>query len=181
MRLGPLLAFASLAACATPAPTGHLRAVGQGPAHLPPGARAPFEPERFDMVFQAAVRAVRARGGDLVTCDPVYGKIATATIELDAPCGASTCLARQLTTVKLGYRRARVTVTREIWDSTLREWRAPDDATSVANILQEQQQLVESAIRAHLEAAETRLAEACESNPCDVSAACVASSATGDR
>ncbi len=173
MRLGLLLVVASLAACAAPAPTGHLRALAQGPGHLPRGTRAPFEPERFDVVFQAAVRAVRARGGDLVTCDPVYGAIATATIELDAPCGASTCLARQLTSVKLGYRRARVTVTREIWDSTLREWREPDDTTSVDHINRAERELVEDSIREHVASAETRLAEACGSNPCDVSA-CVA-------
>jgi hypothetical protein len=180
MRLALALVAAFAAACSAPAPTGHLRAIAQRPWHLPPGARAPFEPERFDIVFGAAVRAVRARGGELVTCDPVYGKIATATVEIDAPCGASTCLARQLTTVKLGYRRARVTVTREIWDSTLREWREPDDATSVANILREQQELVEAAIQQDMEHAETRLAQACGSDPCDVSA-CVASSAAVDR
>ena len=176
-----LAAMAAVTAAAGCAPASHayLRAPAHVRAELPPGSRARFEPERFDMVFQSAVRAVRARGYEIVSCDPMFGAIATARTELDAPCGASTCLAREVASVKLGYRRARVTLTREVWDATLRAWRAPDDPRSVEAIDREEREILEEAVRGPPADGESRLADACGGSACDMGP-CVASAPAGN-
>ncbi|HEX9243933.1 MAG TPA: hypothetical protein VF875_15930 [Anaeromyxobacter sp.] len=146
-------------------PPSSLHAVADVPIQLPRAARAPFAPERFDTVFEGVVRAVRARGYELVTCDPVFGLVTTASVEVDAPCGGSTCLARESTSVKLGYRRARVTVTREVWDPTLREWRVPEDPVSLANLEREERAILEQAIRGPSGSDGSRLSGSCETLP----------------
>ena len=159
-------------------PSSFLRAVSTVPIQLPRAARAEFPPERFETVFEGAVRAVRARGYEIVSCDPVYGLVQTSPVEMDAPCGGSTCLAREYTSVKLGYRRARVTVTREVWDPTVREWRAPEDAISLAHMSREERVLLDQAIRWPSGEGASRLDEACGPGACEPSpASCGAASA----
>jgi hypothetical protein len=177
MRVWLALAVAAVASGAVgcvPAAHSPLRAASHAGGELPRGARARFEPERFDAVFQGAIRAVRARGWAIASCDPVYGAIATATTETDAPCGASTCLARDMASVKLGFRRARVTLTREVWDATLRAWQVPDDPRSVAAIDREEREIVQEAVRAELEDGAERAGGACGPSVCDPGP-CVAS------
>jgi len=143
----PILAALSLAlsACAS-TPGLALRFQPPGAAEPPRGARADFDPVGFEAVFREAVRAVRARGFDIVSCDPDLGVIATAPAEVDAACFGTSCLVRETATVKLGYRRARVTVTREIWDPTVRAWRISDDQASVTGVLREERELVLQAV-----------------------------------
>jgi hypothetical protein len=166
----------ALAGCAaTREPPSHLRVVPELPPALPRAARAPFAPERFETVFAGAVRALHARGLEIASCDPVFGLVATAPVEMDAPCRGSTCLAREYATVKLGYRRARVTVTREVWDPTLREWHVPDDATSLAHMEREERTLLDEALR-WPNGDESRLGETCGATGCDpLPEACFAS------
>jgi hypothetical protein len=156
-------------ACAgkTPGPASHLRAGAQAEGQLARAARAPFPPERFDTVFERAARAVRARGWEILTCEPVSGAITTTRIEADAPCGVSTCLVRETMNVKLGYRRARVAVTREFWDQTVRAWRSPDDPTSIENIEREELTLLQEAIASPAQGTVRGISEECAESVCD--------------
>jgi hypothetical protein len=176
MRLVVAVAWIALAGCAasTPQPMSHLRAGARSegpPAHA---ARAPFPPERFDWIFERAARAVRARGWEIVACEPASGAIHTSRMEADAPCGSSTCLVRETMAVKLGYRRARVVMTREVWDQTIRSWRPPDDPASLANIEREELSLLEEAITSPAEG-EGRRSSGCGESTCDpLPSVCVA-------
>jgi hypothetical protein len=85
-------------------------------------ARARFEPPAFDLVLRRAVRALQQDGYELDACDADRGSLVTRPREFDAPCGSSTCLARQSVSVLLGYRAARVTVVREVFDPTVKGW-----------------------------------------------------------
>jgi hypothetical protein len=132
------------------------------------GARADFAPGSFDVVFRKALQAVQAQGFTVVSCDAGLGVIGTAKVEGDQPCGGTTCLARDTAAVKLGFRRARVTVTREVWDSTIRAWRIPDDPTSLAAVSQLENELVrEAALGRRVPSPDVSCpAAACESGDC---------------
>jgi hypothetical protein len=183
MRLAVAIAALAIIGCAgsTPQPASHLHSrVG---AVTPPvrAARAPFAPERFHAVFERAARAVRARGWEILACEPDLGAITTARVEADAPCGGSTCLVRETMAVKLGLRRARVVVTREVWDQTVRAWRPPDDPTSLANIELEELNLLQEAVTLPDEGMARRISEECGDASCDPlpSACLVAGSGDG--
>lgn len=180
VRILAAAAATVLAACAPAATvTGSLHAVERPTIRLPRGARAPFAPERFEAVFEGAVRAVRSHGYQIASCDPVFGLVTTAPVEVDAPCRGSTCLAREYASIKLGYRRARVTVTREVWDQTVREWRVPEDPVSLANMDREERALVDEAVRWPAGSSASRLSERCGTDPCGAGA-CIAA-APADR
>jgi hypothetical protein len=110
---------------------------------LPMGTRAEFDPARFEDVFASAVELVRGGGHELATCEAPYGLVATAPLELDAGCGATTCLAREVARVKLGHRRARVTVTREVWDPAVRAWTRQEDDGAREELAQREREIVE--------------------------------------
>jgi hypothetical protein len=97
------------------------RAAGSAPV-----VRARFQPAEGDAVFERAVRAAALEGYRISRCDPDSRRLETARIELDAPCGATTCLARQRIQVALGYRQARVIVAREVYDGAAKAWRASE-------------------------------------------------------
>jgi hypothetical protein len=97
-----------------------------------PVARARFAPEEGDAVFRRAVRAAARAGSRRHTCDADRRRIETARLELDAPCGPTTCLARETVEVALGYRTARVKVAREVYDGAAKTWRAADAGDSAA-------------------------------------------------
>lgn len=111
-----------LGACSSP------RSVMRHHDRLPPAARARFEPPQGELVFRNAIRAAARAGYRIATCDPDWRRIETKPIEFDAPCGSTTCLARQSIKVKLGYRQARVTVERELYDGAMRRWHPEDDS-----------------------------------------------------
>jgi hypothetical protein len=163
----------SLSGCASAA-RGPLRVPPRVAGPLP-GARAEFEPDAFEGVFREAVRTLRERGFRILACDPDRGAIVTASAEVDAPCHGTTCLARETASVKLGYRRARVVVSREIWDATLRRWREADDRASAAALLREERELVAAAVRVRRVGA-WPWDDACTPDACDPGRCLVASS-----
>jgi hypothetical protein len=141
-KRSPLVLAAALAgvACAA-APRAWTRPRPEQPPAVG-GARAEFAPTRFGEVFAAAVDLVRGRGLEIAACEAPRGVLDTSPVEREAPCGATTCLARETTRVKLGWRRDRVTVTREVWDATVRGWREQDDPSTVADLTREARALV---------------------------------------
>jgi hypothetical protein len=143
VRFAVVAALAALvgAGCAGPGP---LRA-----SHVlrtrafPTGARADFDPARFEVVFATAVELVRRRGHEIVTCEAPFGLMTTAPLERDAGCGATTCLAREIARVKLGHRRARVTLTREVWDTAVRAWTRQEDAAVREELSRAEREIVD--------------------------------------
>jgi hypothetical protein len=172
VRISFLAAVAVVVSACAPASRVAVRFPPPAPVEPPRGARADFDPAGFEAVFREAVRAVRARGFDIVACDPDRGLIATAPSEVDAACFGTSCLVRETAEVKLGFRRARVVVTREIWDPTVRAWRVPDDQASVSGVAREERELVLRAVRdRHAGALEACGAGPCAPRPCLVAQA----------
>ena len=99
-----------------------------------PLARGLIGEGQADVVWAQAVRLLTARGFEFDACDDGRSALRTAPSEVEAPCGATTCLARQYVTVKVGGRAVRLSVRREVWDSAWRGWvplidqRSQDDA-----------------------------------------------------
>jgi hypothetical protein len=139
-----LVALLAGAGCASPRRTAWPAAERLRP-HV--GARADFEPRRLEAVFAAAVDLVRDRGLEIAECQGWRGSLTTVPVELDARCGGSTCLARETTHVKLGYRRARVVVVREVWDTAIRGWRRQIDPATEAELTRAEQELVSVMVR----------------------------------
>jgi hypothetical protein len=133
------------------------------PVRMHAGARAEFEPRKLEEVFAAAVDLVRDRGLEIAECQQWRGTLTTVPVERDAPCGASTCLARETTHVKLGYRRARVVVVREVWDSATRGWREQVDPATEAELARAERELVSGMVLRGAAAAEDA---ADRSSPC---------------
>jgi hypothetical protein len=146
MNLRPLVAALVLASACS-GTRGGLRS-GQGPL-----ARQAIDPGQADAVFTRAVRALERRGYDFLTCDLDRGAMRTARIEKDVPCGETSCLARQVVTVKLGWRSVRLAVVREVFDGGYRAWIPAADPTSVEDVSREEEVLLRELLAADLEGA----------------------------
>ncbi len=134
IRIPLLLLVSCAAACAGPTrshPRDH-------------AGRVRFSGGQFDAVFRTAVRTISTAGQPIETCDADRPKLATSRIEIDAPCGNTTCLARQSTAVLLGYRAAKVTIMREVWNPSVRAWVPAEPA-----LLQREAQALAEALVEH--------------------------------
>jgi len=80
---------------------------------------------------ERAAAALAGRGYQMALADPVRGVVITGPLELQAPCGASTCLARQTIYLRVAAGKATLSVDRELWDSSARRWVQPEDPPSV--------------------------------------------------
>jgi hypothetical protein len=149
-----LLTLAMAAAC-----TPRVGIVGKVGAV--PEARSAVLPGQADAVFARAVSALRARQYQFTECDDARSQLRTERTELDAGCFSSTCLARQVVTVKVGWRRVSLAVQREVWDAAGRSWIPATDAGSRADVEREERELVEELLHADLgEIARERLGSA---------------------
>jgi hypothetical protein len=182
-RVALLSAIAALAlgACAAGPRPNILGASRPRARGAPRGARAPFTPARFHDVFANAVDVVRERGLEIASCDARTGRLVTAPVEMDAPCWGTTCLARETTHVKLGYRRARVILTREVWDPGLHAWRPFEDVSRLDEILREERDLIERVVDVAEEAPPDRpVVDPCAELRCP-GASCVATHVVAAR
>jgi hypothetical protein len=114
-----------------------------GSAEPVPQAREPFRSGLADSVWTQAVRVLEQQGYGFDACDDGHAALRTRAIELDAPCGESTCLARQFVTVKVGWRAVRLAVRREVWDPTWRGWRPVTDMASLLEMARLEQDLMD--------------------------------------
>jgi hypothetical protein len=110
------------------------------------GALAEFTPDQFRDVFTRSLEIVRTRGDEVVTCEARVGALTTGPVEFDARCGETTCLSRETTRVKLGYRRARVTVVREIWNPTVRAWTVLEDDATLRAVAREEREVADQIV-----------------------------------
>jgi hypothetical protein len=106
-----------------------------------------------ETVFDRALRALDRRGYELVTCDVGRGALRTERVEFNADCNASSCLTRQLVTVKLGWRSVRVAVVREVFDGGTRSWVRATDPASLAEVSRQEDALLRELMAADLEGA----------------------------
>jgi len=161
--------LAPLLACACAAPS---RLTRTGPAPVPL-VRQAIDPGQADAVFGRAVRVLERRGYAFLLCDPERGAMDTERLEKDAPCGATSCLARQIVTVKLGWRSVRLAVVRQVFDGGFRAWIPAEDQVSRSAVAQEEEALLRDLLEADLEGA--RPAAAAEpGGPCQRAARCQA-------
>ena len=96
-----------------------------------------------DPVFERAAQVVQAREYALSTCNSVRSFLQTEWANrADVPCGTSTCLARQYVAVTVGWRAVKLTIRREVWDASLRDWVLARDPASVSDVEREANALV---------------------------------------
>jgi hypothetical protein len=135
-RLSLLLLGSLLGACAP-----HIAMVPHAVDPVPL-ARGLVGEGQSDVVWAQAVRLLTARGFKFDACDDSRGALRTAPTEGDAPCGATTCLARQYVTVKVGGRAVRLSVRREVWDPTWRSWVPLLDQRSQDDVIRLERELL---------------------------------------
>jgi len=142
------------------------------PASAPrPVARERIRAGQADAVFSRAVRVLAAHGYELSRCDASLSLLETRRVETDATCDRMTCLARQIFTVKVGWRSVKLALRREVWDASVRGWVPPADDRSTKAIAREEADLVAELMAVDLGAAaasELRQGD----DPCRVAIAC---------
>lgn len=133
MRLPVAIVALVLAVGCAPAKQGLTRIQPRGEGALPAASADLGGAERI-VVLRSAAGVLRERG--LRIASQSADRIVTAPRELDVPCGAGTCLARELFVVTVGDGSARVELLRGVWDPAARSWemalahRTAADATS---------------------------------------------------
>ena len=136
-----------------------------------PVVRQAIDAGQADAIFGRAVQLLEQHGYEFVTCDLARGALRTERVEKDAPCIATSCLARQVVTVKLGWRSVRLAVVREVFDGSYRSWMPADDPASLEGVAREEERLLRELLAADLEGA--RSAGPGEpSGPCQQAARC---------
>lgn len=112
------LALAVATGCAAVPRRGASGARDAGLA-IPP-ARGDFTPGESERVLRSAVAVLREEGLRIASCAST--RIETAPREFDVPCGSSRCLGRESLVVRIGHYRARVDLTRVVWNGGTRTW-----------------------------------------------------------
>jgi hypothetical protein len=136
-----------------------------------PLAREQVRPGLSDVVWFRAIHLLTGRGYGLDACDEGRTALRTSRTELDAPCGATTCLARQYVTVKVGWRAVRLSVRREVWDPTYRDWVPLLDPRSVADAVRVERALL-AELMAQADLWTAAPIRAAEDSPCPRPAPC---------
>jgi hypothetical protein len=137
MRRLQLLALATLLGACAPR-----IALVPHPDDPVPLAREPVGEGLAEVVWARAVRLLTARGYQFDACDDGLSALRTARVEVEAPCGATTCLARQYVTIKVGWRAVRLAVRREVWDASWRDWVPLTDPRSQADVIRLERELL---------------------------------------
>ncbi len=144
----------ALAACAGPAV--------QRPAH------GSFDDKTKREVWQRAIDACAQRGFEIGFADPSLGVLVTRDHETQAPCGETTCLAREALHLRLEAGHAVASLSRTVWDPVLKAWIPPADPASLRAAEREELAIVRDVADAGYEVRASRKGE-----PCDGDAECV--------
>jgi hypothetical protein len=131
----PLLAACLALACA-----------GSRPERRP--AYGAFDPTAYAEAWRRSVDAVQSKGYELEMQDQARGILVTKERELQAPCGAETCLSRERLYLRLTPGgQAIANLVREHWDVATRQWSPSADPLSVAAVEKAQADLLAPLVR----------------------------------
>jgi len=140
LRLVAAAAATACLACASAHRFGHAPPSPRSPPLVAP-ERIDYGPGRSEQVLERAVEALQADGRKVLPpSGPSGSRLVTAPVERDAPCGVTNCLVREVVKIDVGYRRAKIRVERQAFES-IRDWEPTRDPTSAADIKQKQQEL----------------------------------------
>ncbi|HET9596865.1 MAG TPA: hypothetical protein VFP65_14855 [Anaeromyxobacteraceae bacterium] len=129
-RAIPLVVAALVIACS-----------GSRPERRP--AYGAFDQAAYADAWQRSVDAVRAQGFELEMQDQARGILVTRERELQAPCGAETCLSRERLYLRLTPSgQAIANLLREHWDVATRQWSPSADPASIAAVEKAQSDLL---------------------------------------
>jgi hypothetical protein len=121
-----------------------------------------FAGDGFDDVWTRSVRAIEGQGYQLEMQDRARGILVTRDRELQAPCGAETCLSRERVFVRLtGAGQAILNIQREHWDPAARRWNASSDKASIAAVEKAQRDLLAEVVGGNVELRLSGLQEPC--------------------
>jgi hypothetical protein len=160
----PLLAACLALACA-----------GSKPERRP--AYGAFEQAAYADAWRRSVDAVLAQGYELEMQDQARGILVTKERELQAPCGAETCLSRERLYLRLTQGgQAIANVLREHWDVATRQWSPSADPASIAAVEKAQADLLAPLVKdGKVTLRKSALDEPCTGDDeCEKGLACVA-------
>ncbi len=107
-------------------------------------AHGDFDPGERAAVWERTAQAVRERGYELALADPARGILVTRELERQAPCGGTTCLARDILHLRIEDGRAVANLQRRVWDAALRTWAEPSDRRAIKGIEAEEREFLSS-------------------------------------
>ncbi len=160
----PLLAASLALACA-----------GSRPERRP--AYGSYDPAAYAEAWQRSLDSVRAQGYELEMQDQARGILVTRERELQAPCGAETCLSRERLYLRLTPGgQAIANVLREHWDVATRQWTPSTDPTSITAVEKTQADLLAPLVKdGKVTLRKSALDEPCTGDDeCEKGLACVA-------
>jgi hypothetical protein len=157
--LAAVLAVAAIAGCAGPKV--------QRPAH------GTFARTTRPEMWARALEAVEQRGFAVRFQDASLGVLVTSEREVQAPCGETTCLAKETLYLRQEDGRAVAYLSRAMWDSAVRTWSAPATPRDVAAVEKEQLAIMKDIADAGLELRASRTGEPCSTDDeCERGLAC---------
>ncbi|MFL5273763.1 MAG: hypothetical protein ACJ79E_17030 [Anaeromyxobacteraceae bacterium] len=114
-------------------------------------AHGAFPGATYEEAWERAERALTSRGHQLEMSDHERGILVSDERELQAPCGAESCLSRDRVFVRLTPAgQAVVNVQRQHWDPAARRWDLTEDAPSVAAVEQVQLEILKDVVPGEL-------------------------------
>ncbi len=143
----------------------------------------------FEEVWNRSVHALESQGYQLEMQDKPRGILVTRDRELQAPCGAESCLSRERVFLRLtGAGQAILNIQREHWDPASRRWNAAAEKPSIVAVEKAQRDLLAEVVGGKVELRLSGLQEPCGGDeecagglacwsrrcypPCDSSGAC---------
>jgi hypothetical protein len=114
-------------------------------------AHGTFPGPTYAEAWERAERALTSRGHRLEMSDRERGILVSDERELQAPCGAESCLSRDRVFVRLTPAgQAVVNVQRQHWDPAARRWDLTEDAASLAAIEKVQLEILRDVVPGEL-------------------------------
>ncbi|HEX9290612.1 MAG TPA: hypothetical protein VF904_13895 [Anaeromyxobacteraceae bacterium] len=116
----------------------------------------------FEEVWNRSVHALESQGYQLEMQDKPRGILVTRDRELQAPCGAESCLSRERVFLRLtGAGQAILNIQREHWDPASRRWNAAAEKPSIVAVEKAQRDLLAEVVGGKVELRLSGLQEPC--------------------
>jgi hypothetical protein len=137
-------------------------------------AHGAFARDGYANAWERAAGAVEAQGFAIEMRDRQNGILVTNERELQAPCGAESCLSRDRVFVRLTPAgQAVVNIEREHWDAAARRWSASSDPAAVAAVEKAQLEVLRAIVPGELALRRSAVDEPCrDAGECQAGLAC---------